>query len=338
MLDLFRIHAGQKCSNPSCGKKGDRVIEESGECTACGGPLVPDWDPNWRVIVAAALGLVIVLGLLGFTLHLWLGRLARERQEKLLAQASARLEESLEGATAADVDRLVAAVQSALHLTETQRQQLVEMEGEKLASLPRLPTPEIRQRLESLLREAYADGTLSPEERDRRDRLVAEERLVPEAADKIEQDLAARLEQAHRHLARGKELVERHRISEARHEFLAATESDPQAPLAWANLGAAEVLLGQTEQAREAYRKSLELDPGNWLAHFNLALLAARGGDREEALEHLEKSLASLPATATRERRALVRGVLHEPALATVRDDPRVADLLSEAATAGSER
>jgi tetratricopeptide (TPR) repeat protein len=117
--------------------------------------------------------------------------------------------------------------------------------------------------------------------------------------------------------------------AEARRAFTHATESDPGNPLAWANLGAVDILLGQKDEARTCYGRALALDPGNWLAHYNLGLLAARSGDRESAFAHFSGALTSLPATATRERGEVVGGLLHEPGLDEFRRDPRFSDLLS---------
>lgn len=129
-------------------------------------------------------------------------------------------------------------------------------------------------------------------------------------------------------LSRGRALVAERLIEEARAEFEHATEIDPTSSMAWANLGAARMLLGQADAALDAYDRALELDPDNWLAHYNLALASARSGDRRAAFDHISQALTALPPGADRERRALIRDLLEEPAFAELRSDPRFSQIL----------
>jgi tetratricopeptide (TPR) repeat protein len=137
-------------------------------------------------------------------------------------------------------------------------------------------------------------------------------------------------------LARGQAMIGRRQYTEARQEFTEVTRVDPGNAMAWASLGAVDMVLGDAGEALHCYDQALALDPGNWLAHYNLALHSARHGDREAAFAHLRQALAALPA-ASRERREVIADLLGEPALQEVRGDARFAGLLGgEAAGAGS--
>ncbi|MDP9120725.1 MAG: hypothetical protein M3O15_05050, partial [Acidobacteriota bacterium] len=118
-----------------------------------------------------------------------------------------------------------------------------------------------------------------------------------------------------------------------------ATRADPRYSMAWVSLGAADMLLGQSGSALDSYDRALALDPHNWLAHYNLALYSTRRGDREAAFSHLRQALTTAP-NAGRERREMIRELLADPQLETIRHDPRFAGILGDelAGAAGSAR
>ncbi|HEY1204500.1 MAG: tetratricopeptide repeat protein [Bryobacteraceae bacterium] len=74
------------------------------------------------------------------------------------------------------------------------------------------------------------------------------------------------------------------RFEDAAAEFRRATELDPAAEKAFANLAGALLLLGRTEEAEESARRAVALDPAHFLGHYVLGrALAAEGKNGEEA-------------------------------------------------------
>lgn len=337
-LPSFRRGVAHTCENPQCERVGHRVGLHLANCEVCRQPLgvVPGWNVP-RLFAAMLLGALLLGSVLG-GVHASLAHFAARRQAALLARCRQELESALADATQDDFEGALAAVQARFHLTPEQARELRGSTSPLAQSLPNGFRPETRHELEALVRSSFADQLVSPEEQAALDRYVAEQKLSPKAARAIEEDLERRIREADESIARGKELVDLERYAEALRELQAATEKDPGNSIAWADLGAAAVLAGNPGQAQEAYRKALALDPQSWLAHYNLALLCARRGDREAAFDHLRRALAALPDTADRERRAMVRGLLEEPSLGPLRDDPRFADLLGAGAlkSAGS--
>ncbi len=202
---------------------------------------------------------------------------------------------------------------------------------------PRIVSTEVQLALESLLRDLYRDLRLDAEEEARLRAFRELHRLAPAEVAAFEQDLLERLASAAEHLRLGRWWVERSAFAEAEREYRRATEVDPVDPLAWAQLGAVLVGLARSEEALGCYQRALELDPRCWLAHYNLAVWHARRGEVEQALARAEVALTSLPAQAAVERRAIVQGLLEEPALASVREDPRFERLLDSASLAYGE-
>lgn len=146
-------------------------------------------------------------------------------------------------------------------------------------------------------------------------------------------------EAAAEHLRRGSSLVEQRDFAAAESEFRRATESDPGDPLAWAQLGAVLALLRRDQEAFTCYQRALDLDPASWLAHYNLAVWHARRGELEKSLARADAALASVPPWAVADRRAVVHALLEEPALASLRADPRFPGLLAaDDGAAGGER
>lgn len=129
-------------------------------------------------------------------------------------------------------------------------------------------------------------------------------------------------------ITRGRELVSAGDHEGARETYGEATRSSPEDPVAWANLGAAESLLGNEIEARKAYERVLTLDPEHWLAHYNLALLEARAGREEAACEHLRRSLHNLRQAEAPQLPAVLADLEREAAFEKLREDPacRVAE------------
>jgi hypothetical protein len=131
---------------------------------------------------------------------------------------------------------------------------------------------------------------------------------------------------AARSLSRGETLAESGRYEEARTELARAVAADPQNPIAWADLGAANAKTGRRQEARNAYSKALDLAPDNWLAHYNLAVLLAREGDRDGALQHLEEFFSHVGSLAEVRSRA-IEDLRRDSLLRELLNDPRISAL-----------
>lgn len=329
MLQHLRIHSAQECTNLKCSRLRRPASTLEKFCPECGQELDPKFETNWRLALPLAAAAVVILVILVLIANAIRAGRAEERETQLLARAERRLAEAVIGVTTADVEAIIDHIQEELGLDDALRDRLVEKSRFRLLNLPQPLEGEPREQLELLLRKAYRDSSLSAVEQDRIDELAAAERLLPKDVEELQSAVARRAETVNHHLSRGKTLVARGELEEARAEFLRATEADPRDPLAWTQLGAVNAVLGRRDEAFACYDTALSLQPRQWLAHYNLGLLAVRDGDVETGLTHLERSVASLPATAARERRALIQELLDEPALETLRGDPRFADLLS---------
>lgn len=338
MLHLFRATVDRQCDNIACEMKGKPAGRHTDFCKACQCALIPirKLDKK-RVVIASAIAVVLMTSLIIST-RLFLQHRAAQREEQRVAQATARFQNALHGASASEADAIARAVQGDLHLTDEQRQRVIEASRALIANLPRALTADVQNRLEMRVRDLYRDGRISSDEQIALDQFAQEQRLAPQAVKAFVKDkVIGRLDDSYRSAAQGKSLAELGKYDEARAAYRRATEIDPGNALAWAGLGAANVLLGQDIEARPCYDKALSLDPENWLAHYNLGVLAAREGDRESAFQHLERALTVLPAAARQERGKVIDGLLHEPALEELRHDPRLADLLTGAGGQGAQ-
>jgi Flp pilus assembly protein TadD len=116
----------------------------------------------------------------------------------------------------------------------------------------------------------------------------------------------------------------------AREAFDRATRLDSGNGFAWANRGAADMLLGDAESARRAYRRALEVDGDNWLAHYNLGVYYARSQAGGAALESLSKSVAALRRSgAGVEVAAVLNDLETNSVFSEMRHDPRFRELLT---------
>jgi Flp pilus assembly protein TadD len=196
-------------------------------------------------------------------------------------------------------------------------------------SVPKIVSAEVRIALESLLREIYRDLRVDAEEQVRLREFRDLHGIVQIDVVAFEQDVLGRLAAAAEHLRLGSWWVERGAFIEAEREYRRAAEADPADPLVWAQLGAVLVGRGRQEEAFVSYQRAIELDPRCWLAHYNLAVWHARRGEVEQSLARTGAALTTLPHDATAERQAVVAGLLDEPAMASVRADPRFVRLIA---------
>jgi tetratricopeptide (TPR) repeat protein len=338
MWALLEVPVGKVCRRTGCSKEGDVIGGLHDQtCGACGQALEQVTKRDPKAVAAAIIVGVLVLTLVAWGTHAWRAHRVAVREAERLEQAKIRLESALSGARASQVAVIADTIQADLGLTQEQRALLLEGAAPRIAQLPRDLGAELEPHLERLLREAHTDGVVSAEEQARLESFVVTNQVSREAAEAFITHLGEKLEAANRSVARGRLLVEQRLPEEARGEFQRATEVDPANSMAWANLGAVHQLLGSSQQGLDCYDRAIELDPRNWLAHFNVALDAARQGNRRSAFDHVAAALAALPATAGRERRALMRDLLENPSFEALRRDPRFGEILDGAETSISK-
>ena len=139
----------------------------------------------------------------------------------------------------------------------------------------------------------------------------------PATRPRRDEDPSLDLSQGHRQIEEGKS-------ESARRSFRRAIERNPVDAFAWANLGAAEMVLGNRDEALRSYEEALRLDASNWLAHYNLGLYWSRAGRIEPALDHLEQSIEALADPSHRSERQAVRGdLLEHPDFGRLRHETR---------------
>lgn len=323
MWSIFEMPAGRVCKQLGCDRNGQQIDQlHERICGSCGQELSLVMQADRRAIGMAIGGGAILLLSLGFGVRAWHHHRMAEREAELLARGKERFDLALDSASAAQVPAILDDLQAELELTPAQRESLLAEAEPRIARLPRDLDASLRTRLERLVRQSLEDGPFSAEERKRIEDFIVGERLDRSAAATYVAEQERRIEEANRSLSFGRMLITSD-PGEAREHFKRATEIDPGSGMAWANLGAAEMVLGREARARDSYRHAIEVDPGNWLAHFNLGLAAARSGDPDGALQHLEKALAALPPQAGRERQALLDDLGANPAFAELRKDRR---------------
>ncbi len=96
-------------------------------------------------------------------------------------------------------------------------------------------------------------------------------------------------EQARRHVNLGVAYLAQFQPGQARSEFEAALNLDPDNLAATVNMGVASRVASDLPAARQWLERSLALDPDQITALYNLALVERIGGDPERALELLER-------------------------------------------------
>jgi tetratricopeptide (TPR) repeat protein len=148
----------------------------------------------------------------------------------------------------------------------------------------------------------------------------AVERGLPlEPVQARQRELLARWDAAEESLQRGLVLVQARRYEAARREFVSASQSDPENPAAWSNLGAVDLLLGRIDEGRNAYDRALALAPDDAVMRYNFGLFFVRTANLDAAAAQLTRAFAS----------PVLRGDarLREMLLADLRDNPLLADL-----------
>jgi tetratricopeptide (TPR) repeat protein len=121
---------------------------------------------------------------------------------------------------------------------------------------------------------------------------------------------------------RGEALRVMERYEEAVESLQQAAEIHPDQVHIWLAIGWCEKRLGQIDLATAALQQAAIIDPENALVHYNLACYFSLAGDADTALHELGK--------AARIEAHYLTLVLDEVDFDPIRDDPRLALLLSE--------
>jgi len=135
---------------------------------------------------------------------------------------------------------------------------------------------------------AYPRERLSPADRDRLDRALAE----------LETSLTCRPDDWGSHYNLGNYYTDRGRLADALGEFGVASRLRPDAVPPYVNASMVYARLGETAQAEAALRKALAADPANAAANLNLGLLLAETGRTDLAEQHLRTALKTNPHLA----------------------------------------
>lgn len=139
------------------------------------------------------------------------------------------------------------------------------------------------------------------------DRLVAAE--APKASDKT--------------LVAAASALQANQPDKAIEILQAITSKDPKHGRPWRMLGLAWKQKQAWEKSLAAYERALEVEPDFVTTLYSLGQVCALKGDKDLAFEWLTKAKATHKVDFT--------GATQDPALATVRDDPRFAGLLPQA-------
>jgi hypothetical protein len=130
--------------------------------------------------------------------------------------------------------------------------------------------------------------------------------------------------QAQAPLAEAAALVARGDWRAAAAAYEALTRTRPEDPILWQRLGEARLELKQPKDAAAAFEKALALgSPNRGMVSFAAASAYALLGDKDRAFTRLEG--------IGRQLRFFAERVANDPALASLRDDPRYAALLAAA-------
>ena len=125
--------------------------------------------------------------------------------------------------------------------------------------------------------------------------LKTEEELKSELTPQEVVEKPKELKDADRHMNLGRVMVERRLFAQARKEFEAAAELEPDRADAFIELGAVLIKEGEYDAALEQLTKGLELEPESADAHAGVGLIFFHKGQLDDAIDELEWALEIHP-------------------------------------------
>lgn len=197
-----------------------------------------------------------------------------------------------------------------------------------LVEITPLSAEDAERQLGARLRVIYRDCKAGAEEKTETEKLLASHPRLAWAYPEIERTRLPHLLESCRLVRTGLALIAQRLYSQARSDFLRATEEDPENANAWAALGGANMLLHREAEAREAYERALSADPESWAAHYNYGFYFARKGETEAAFLHLKQAVTLLKQAGNVDREVVLEDLRDNPVLDPLRRDPRFAKLL----------
>ncbi|MGE0885801.1 MAG: tetratricopeptide repeat protein [Blastocatellales bacterium] len=194
-----------------------------------------------------------------------------------------------------------------------------------------LPARASGKELVALIHNIYSDHLKSGDEQQALAAAIQKQRLDPALAEKLEQQIKARWERAQPFFERGLTANKQSRFQTAIEEFQRALSEDGDNAWILANLGAAYLQAGRTEDAEASCQRALEHDPRNWLAHYNLGSHYAKQGRKEAAIDELQRALECVAEDRTQRitRDDVVGQLRTDTSLSSIRQDERFRQLLA---------
>lgn len=125
--------------------------------------------------------------------------------------------------------------------------------------------------------------------------LKTEEELKVELTPEEVVEKSKELKDADRHMNLGRVMVERRLFAQARKEFEAAAELEPDRAEAFIELGAVLIKEGEYDDALEQFMKGLELDPESADAHAGVGQIFFHKGQLDDAIDEIEWALEIHP-------------------------------------------
>lgn len=125
--------------------------------------------------------------------------------------------------------------------------------------------------------------------------LKTEEELKVELTPEEVVEKSKELKDADRHMNLGRVMVERRLFAQARKEFEAAAELEPDRAEAFIELGAVLIKEGEYDAALEQFTKGLELDPESADAHAGVGQIFFHKGQLDDAIDEIEWALEIHP-------------------------------------------
>lgn len=125
--------------------------------------------------------------------------------------------------------------------------------------------------------------------------LKTEEELKVELTPEEVVEKSKELKDADRHMNLGRVMVERRLFAQARKEFEAAAELEPDRAEAFIELGAVLIKEGEYDAALEQLTKGLELDPESADAHAGVGQIFFHKGQLDDAIDEIEWALEIHP-------------------------------------------